>query len=186
MGCEIGKIRGDFNSEAHVEAFIECFNTVMEEKEDWFEEDHRIGADDFNAAHSCELDIWGRFRDTMNTHLADVVAALIHRNPSEPFYITYYRDWDNCGESYFEEFHFDDSGLSIHFSEEDYGASDEDYDEDEDSEGDDYDEDEEYDEDECSSRLLWEKDYLFKCIDGRLTLVSGEADKELLTALGIE
>ena len=188
MGCEIGTINGGFESKKQVECFIECFNAIMRDKEPWFDEDeHTISRDDFDDDFSCELDIWGRFENTMNTPLKNVVGELIKRHPSEGFYLDYSREWDNCGEVYYEEYGYKDGRLVVQFKEEDVRSK-EDYDE----EDDDMDECEEtdFDEDDYGGNfvheVIREEEYVFEHTDSGLKLISGKPNKALAEAMGIE
>jgi len=168
MGCEIGTIKGRFKSKKQAECFIECFNTIMEEKEEWFEEGHRISMDDFESSFDCELDIWGRFEDTHKTWLQYVAAALIKCIPEEDFKITYNRAWDNCGETYYEEYNYESGRLTVKSMEEDSPSSFDDFDDFEDEEDDDNDFEE-----ESELEVLFDEEWAFEYAGGEFKLISG-------------
>ena len=192
MGCEVGSIKGRFTSKQQAECFVEQFNRIMEEKEEFFEEDHRISMDDmskYNRAYSCELDIWGRFADTYQTWLQFVAAELIKNLPDKNFKITYNRDWDNSSESYYEEYDYANGKLAAKSMEEDCSYCDDDYyddDEDFDEEDEDDTDDYEEDEDEFVSEILFEKEWLFEYADGKFKQLSGEPSKVFSQALELD
>lgn len=197
MGCEIGSINGYFKSRKQVENFIEFFNSIMEEKEDFFEEDHLISMDDVdecldedgnismndpdNFAFYCELDIWGRFADTYQTWLQFVAAELVRSLPEESFLITYNRDWDNSSESYYEEYDYNSGKLAIKSREEDFSFSDEDYDDEDDEE----DEMDDFEEVDGEKEILFDKKWLIAYANGKFTQLSGEADEVIAQAFSI-
>lgn len=118
MGCEISSIEGKIKGENHAKLFAEIYNSVMSEKEDWFESENELSFDMFDEEddeYTFETDTYGVFEDPYETALRVVAAEFVKAAPDAEFEMTYDISWDNSYENWTEEYTYSRKRLKIEF-----------------------------------------------------------------------
>ena len=132
MGCEIVNIEVGVKYKKHLQDFVDVFNSVLSEKESWFEESNKITVDEFRnkkkGYYYASIDGYGMFEDPFDTAIYDVITEFIMKIPDASFWMIYEASFDNSYERLIEEYEYKDNKLTI-TTHDNFGSNGEDYDE---------------------------------------------------------
>ena len=119
MSAEVGTIQVEANSKEQLEELLKIYNSFMKENanddhDDLSEDDiDYIQLERFDPYYSFEEDSYGLFDDPMNTCLFEMVKRFIEKNPEFQFSVIYEMSWDNSGETWSEEYKYEDRTLRM-------------------------------------------------------------------------